>query len=242
MPDQISEAVKYVKHLVKNRGKPYPVAIDQAAKEFRLSTKQISNALRPPKKAIKWIKPNFSEEVGEYFENQQTKSYLFNKGYEFSNDKELIDFLSKGKMKELSKIELARTENLTTNPSDFEEELKEEGYSDSYNSMRDKLNKDIKISLPAPILLKTENRYYGFSGNRRMNLAWNNNLPVKFWVVDAPDIAPKQQGFKFISSDEAIQYLANITGMRIFVAVSAVEEATRKFRQNAHMMTPQAKK
>jgi len=190
---RLDEAVNYVRHLVKNRRKPYPIAIDMAAKEFGIGTKEISHQLNPPKREIKWTKPNLRDELGEYFENQDTKTYLFKKGYQFTSDEELLDFLSRGKMKELSRFQLAGMDNITTNPDDFQKELKEEGYADSYNLMRKELQSKTKITLPAPILLKIGNRYYGFAGNRRMNLAWSNNLPVKFWIVDTPDMSPTQK-------------------------------------------------
>jgi len=189
---KLDKAIEYVKHLVKNRRKPYAVAIDAAAKEFDLDMKQISNALNPPKRSIKWKKPNVKDEVGEYFNNPDTKSYLSYKGYQFNTEKDLIGFLSKGKMTEFHEAQLAGTENFTTNATDFSKELKKDGYSDSYDEMSKKLNKDMKISMPAPIVLKIGKRHYGFSGNKRVNLALRYELPVKVWLVEAEDIAPRQ--------------------------------------------------
>jgi len=39
------------------------------------------------------------------------------------------------------------------------------------------------LALPAPIILTVDGAYYGFSGNRRMNLTFKHDLPFQVWVV-----------------------------------------------------------
>ena len=137
---------------------------------------------------INWIKPSFKEELNEYFENDDKKNYLSSKGIVFSSDKELISALEKGKLTAISKNELlklrdmGKTENINLNQDAMELALKDIHYAKSFNSIEQALKKN-PITLQAPIILKIENSYFGFSGNRRTNLAMKYNLPMKFWVV-----------------------------------------------------------
>jgi len=190
---EIEKAADRVRFLVKKKGKPYGVAIAQAAKEYGVSTKEVSNQLNPPQKEIKWIKPDFADEAGEYFENDPTRRFFAKMGYSFKTDKELIDFLSNGKLQKISKFGVNPAMNITKDPKDFQEEIQDPTYREGYTQLRDRLNEKIKIELEAPILIKFPKTYYGFSGNRRSNLAWNNDLDVTFWVVEAPDISDKQE-------------------------------------------------
>jgi len=188
----LEKAVARVRFLV-SQGKPHAVAIDQSAKEFNETTTDISYVLNPPKKEITWKKPNLENESGEYFENPVTKIFFAKMGYVFSDKSELISFLNRGKLKKLSKLEIRPQTNITTDPSHFKKELEDSDYRKSYDSLERELRTKRKITLEAPILIKFPQTYYGFSGNRRMNLAWRNDLDVKFWLVEAEDIAPKQK-------------------------------------------------
>lgn len=83
----------------------------------------------------------------------------------------------------ITKSELKNnSENLTLTSNDFDVELGNTEYAQSYKEMEDKL-KNGDLTLPAPIIIKFDDIYYGFAGNRRMNLAWNHNTPLKVWIV-----------------------------------------------------------
>jgi hypothetical protein len=132
---------------------------------------------------IVWVKPNLPEEVGEYTENDYTKQWLKSKGIVFNSDKEVMSFLNSGKMTPVSKEELMKKyDNITLNPSEFEQELKDPEYLKSFQSMEDVLAKG-SITLPAPIILLVDGTYFGFAGNRRLNLAIKHNLPIKVWLI-----------------------------------------------------------
>lgn len=134
---------------------------------------------------IEWIKPDLQEEVGEYFENEATQKFLRSYGFEFQSEEELLKVLAKGSPSKVDKKLLKRHgKNLTLTTEDFESELNDPEYARSYQDMKKRLVEDKKISLPMPILLKVEETYWGFAGNRRMNLAWGLNLPVMFYVVN----------------------------------------------------------
>lgn len=131
---------------------------------------------------ITWTMPDFEEELGEYFENAYTKEAFKEHGFYFSYDEDLLDFLKTGSLVDITKEELSTNyDNITI--KGFEDELKDEEYAGSYNSMQSELEEG--LTLPAPIVIKFGSLYYGFAGNRRMNLAWNNDVPLKVWLVEA---------------------------------------------------------
>jgi hypothetical protein len=133
---------------------------------------------------IVWVKPNLSEEVGEYTQNDYTKQWLKSKGIVFNTDKEVMSFLNSGKMTSVSKDELMKKyDNLTLEPSEFKQELKDQEYLKSFKSMEDALLRRGSITLPAPIIFLIDGTYYGFAGNRRLNLAIKHDIPIKVWLV-----------------------------------------------------------
>lgn len=135
--------------------------------------------------SIRWVKPPLSEELGEYFENDSTKDALEKRGIVFETEEELLDFLSSGSLVDITQqqLQLSDCENLTLTSDDFEDELQDPEYRRSYDAMQQGLEKG--LALPAPIIIQLGSTYYGFAGNRRMNLAFNNNLPLKVWLVVA---------------------------------------------------------
>ena len=135
------------------------------------------------KYSINWVVPDFKQEFGEYFENPYTKNFVDTKVRMFENKEELLGFLHKGKLVSITKRELGKiNDNMTLKDSDFEKELEEADYRISFDSMEKELIEKGSIILPAPIVLKTF-CYYGFSGNRRMNLAFRHKIPLKVWLV-----------------------------------------------------------
>jgi hypothetical protein len=73
---------------------------------------------------------------------------------------------------------------MTLGGSEFESELADPDYQGSFSSMEEELLTNGSIKLPAPILLKFGSTYYGFSGNRRTNLALKYDLPLEVWLVE----------------------------------------------------------
>jgi len=132
---------------------------------------------------IDWEKPDFQEETGEYFENQFTKEWLQEKGIVFKTEQELIEAFSTGSLETITQEQLKKSENITHKTEDFEAELANREYKESFESMETNLVNEGEITLPAPIILYIKNTYYGFAGNRRMNLAFKYGLPLKAWIV-----------------------------------------------------------
>ena len=133
---------------------------------------------------INWVVPKLSKEAGEYFENGETQKFLKSKGKVFSNKKELLSFLTKGELVEITKKELSsNNKNLTLSESSFNKELENEDYRKSFEAMEEKLLDKGKITLYAPIVLKIGEMFYGYAGNRRMNLAFKYDIPLKVWLV-----------------------------------------------------------
>ena len=156
-------------------------------KHFEKSKKKKTkkNAAAEVNQMINWQKPKLEDELGEYFENLYTKDFFRKKGLKFSNEDELLGVLEKGNLVPITKEELKSSyTNLTLNTSEFKEELKDPEYKASYENMEEALKKNKNLSLPAPIIFKFDDMYYGFAGNRRTNLAFNHNLPLKVWLVE----------------------------------------------------------
>lgn len=156
---------------------------------FKIKKSSVSKVLlgfvRYASLRINWVKPNFNEEVGEYQENVETKNFLKSKNIEFYNAKELIKTLGTGSLVYMPRESMQKFENVTWKKEDFEEELKDPEYKQSYDKMEKDLLETKSLNLPAPIILHlvNDNRYWGFSGNRRTNLAFNYNIPLKVWMV-----------------------------------------------------------
>ena len=134
---------------------------------------------------INWVKPKFVKEICSYYEEPETISFLKKQGILFSDDKELLSFLNKGKFEKISDEELLKKgKNITVKIDEFEEEIKNQNYLPSYKHLENSLiEKD--LNLECPILIKfKDGTYWGFSGNRRANLARKNKLPLLFWVID----------------------------------------------------------
>jgi len=139
--------------------------------------------------SIGWGKPVLKDEAKEYFENHLVRDYFEKNGIEFDSEKKLQSILRKGKLQEVNRMELSDNyTNMGLLQSEFERKLMNPQYEQSFVQMEEELLKNKKMKLPAPILIKMGDLYYGYSGNKRMNLAWKYNLPVNFWVVN---IKPK---------------------------------------------------
>jgi hypothetical protein len=92
---------------------------------------------------IIWGKPNLSEEIGEYTENSHTKQWLKSKGIVFNTDKEILSFLSTGKMASITKEELMKNyENLSLTIKDFKREIEDIDYLKSFLSMENSFQMD----------------------------------------------------------------------------------------------------
>jgi len=134
---------------------------------------------------INWTKPSFTDEADEY--DQEVDNYLASKGISIYGYDQLKKFLSHGSAEQLSIKELKKKnlKRFTLKPSQFRKIMKEPGYADNYDRIENELLKNSVISMTMPIILDFGDEYYGFAGNRRMNLAFSHNIPVTFWVVDA---------------------------------------------------------
>jgi hypothetical protein len=135
---------------------------------------------------ITWHKPDFAEEAAEYFENPHTRKQFAKRGLRFNDKQEFIDFLeANGRLTQVTERELEkRPENMTLDAEEFAEELSDPEYAESYWSLEYALANG-KANFPAPIVFDFGDAYYLLSGNRRLNLAFNNNESLIAWMVAA---------------------------------------------------------
>jgi len=131
---------------------------------------------------INWKKPDVSKEAEEYFNNAVTYAAFLKEKVKFKNIKEFEEKFKKGKVEDLPVTGL---QNITTSPEDFQRELNNPEYRASYDSLKKELMNKGNISLEMPIIVKlNDDKYWGFSGNRRTNLAFEFGIPVKVWMVE----------------------------------------------------------
>ncbi len=145
--------------------------------------------------SIIWETPNLEEEEGEYFENPHTQRKFLERGLSFNTPASLRAFMeSRGVMILFTRDLLAkRADNLTLDPGEFQIELEDSEYAESYLKMEKKLRRGL-IRLPAPIVFDFGDVYYGFSGNRRMNLAFNNGFEsLVIFRVNAREFKREQE-------------------------------------------------
>jgi hypothetical protein len=135
---------------------------------------------------IEWKKPDILKEAEEYFDNAVTAAALLKEGIKLKTPKEFEEKFKKGKVEDMPKVGV---QNITNTKEEFEIELKDPEYRVSYESMKKELMDKGSIELEMPIIVKlNENKYWGFSGNRRVNLANEFGIPVKVWMVDRKSV------------------------------------------------------
>lgn len=132
---------------------------------------------------IIWQKPKLEIELDEYFENDFTRNAFASHGITFDTEQELLNCLMQGSLKSVTRQYLESGKNLTVNPVDFEAELQDPVYRQSFEAMERKLLHNGSITLPTPIVFDFDGMPYGFAGNRRMNLAFKYGLQLKVWLV-----------------------------------------------------------
>ena len=140
---------------------------------------------------IKWVKPDFKTELAEYFNNSYAKTFFKKRGLVFKYKPELEGFLSAGKLERITKqMLLANPDNISLTEADFKIVIKDEEYSASYISMCEALIQEGSLTMPAPIIIKFGRTYYGYAGNKRINLAFRNKIPLMVWLVSTTVLNP----------------------------------------------------
>jgi hypothetical protein len=146
---------------------------------------------------INWTKPDIKSELGEYFENNFTKNFFKTKGLVFGTDEDLFRFIETGILLDIDpkKFNTGNTVNMTLTKKEFEDELKDPEYKRSFDSMESVLLEQGTITLPAPIIVNFSGLFFGFAGNRRINLAIKHGIPLKAWRVNVLEKASSIDNF-----------------------------------------------
>jgi hypothetical protein len=161
--------------------------------------------------SIKWVEPDLAEEILHYDDKAKLEFYQHNitignrdvekvspKATKFY--KYIIEPFKKGKLEELpivsdDEFNVNRIQNLMSYEFD---NIVSGAYGKAYGEVLGKMTEDLKnegsLTLPAPIIIRfinfgetrtsAESSYYLFSGNRRINLALQYNIPVEAWVIN----------------------------------------------------------
>lgn len=161
--------------------------------------------------SIKWVEPDLAEEIEHYNDKAKLEFYqhnitIGNKDIDKASPRAtkfyryISEPFKKGKMMELPLVSDDEFNmNKIQNLMNFEfDNITTGAYGKAYGEvltqLADDLKKTGKITLPAPIVIRfinfgetrtsSESSYYLFSGNRRLNLALQYNIPIKVWVID----------------------------------------------------------
>lgn len=161
--------------------------------------------------SIKWVEPDLAEEIEHYNDKAKLEFYQHNItignkdiGKASPRSTKFYRYISepfkKGKMKDLplvsdDEFNMNKIQNLMN--FEFDNIISGaygKAYGEVLTQLADDLKKTGKITLPAPIVVRfinfgetrtsSESSYYLFSGNRRLNLALQYNIPIKVWVID----------------------------------------------------------
>lgn len=136
---------------------------------------------------IKWDKPIVTSEIDGYFGSPEACEVFAKHGLRFGDDRELRQFLSKGRLAPLSDDVLAKVDNFAFSKKDLEEKLSDQTYSQAYKELEHKLEKG-DLLLQAPIVVKfNDGSYWGYSGRKRAYIARKHGLAVLYFIVEQED-------------------------------------------------------
>jgi len=185
--------------------------VEQEEKNTGESPKVFSGQKGQGNLVINWEKPDLAEEIDHYDDKAKLEFYQHNitignkdigkvspratKFYKYISEPfkkghyENLPIISDDEfnVNKIQNLMAFEFDNITTG-----------AYGKSYGDVLIKIAEDLKndgsLNLPAPIFIRFinvgetrtsfESSYYLFSGNRRINLALQYNIPIKVWVVD----------------------------------------------------------
>jgi hypothetical protein len=160
---------------------------------------------------INWRTPDLSKEISHYDDKAKIEFYQHNitignrdinkvKPRATKFYKYIIEPFKKGNLLDLplfseDEFNVNKIQNLMSYEYD---NIVNGSYGKSYGESLVNMSEDLKnkgaLTLDAPILIRfinfgetrnsSEDSYYLFSGNRKINLALHYNIPIKVWVID----------------------------------------------------------
>lgn len=207
---------------------------------------------------INWSKPDLAEDIEHYDDRAKLEFYQHNitignkdigkvgaRSTKFY--KNIIEPFKKGKLIDFPIVSddgfnISNLQNLM--PYEFDN-IVNGAYGKAYGEVLTKIAESLKkngsIELPAPIVIRfinfgetrtsSEDSFYLFSGNRRINLALQYNIPIKVWVID---LIPSRRDLReFIERsgaskdpDKLMKLVARKTGKENIDDLSARERFT----------------
>jgi len=163
------------------------------------------------KLSIKWEKPTLSEEIDHYDDKAKLEFYQHNItignkdiGKVSARATKFYRYISEPfKKGRFETLPIVSEDNFNVNSIQnlmaYEyDNIVTGAYGKAYGDVLVQISEDLKskgtLSLPAPIVIRfinfgetrtsAESSYYLFSGNRRLNLALQYNIPIKVWIID----------------------------------------------------------
>lgn len=138
---------------------------------------------------IEWLQPELADEEWEFFHHPAKQPFYQRHAIEWE---ELVVGFAGGRL-----IPYPRSGEIEGAPvflshhgyEDYARYLAKakRGYRLNYSKMEDALQRNGKLSLPAPIIIEANGEALLFSGYRRLCLAWNYGMIPYVWQVPIPD-------------------------------------------------------
>jgi hypothetical protein len=134
---------------------------------------------------IEWIRPELAEEEWEFHHHPAKQPFYLRHGIDW--EKIAAEFAAGRLVPYPRGVEIEGIPVLLSHHT-YEEYARylakaKRGYRLNYNKMENALQREGKLVLPAPIILRSEDEALLFSGYRRLCLAWNYGMTPYVWLV-----------------------------------------------------------
>lgn len=142
-------------------------------------------ALSASSLSIEWIQPELAGEEWEFFQHPAKQLFYLHHGlsweklaYGFTSGR-LVPY---ARSCELDGITVSLSHHTYEEYARYLAKAKR-GYRLNYSKMEDSLQREGRLTLPAPIIIVANGEALLFSGYRRLCLAWNYGMVPYVWLV-----------------------------------------------------------
>lgn len=134
---------------------------------------------------IEWIQPELAGEEWEFFSHPAKQPFYRKHGIDW--EKISTDFAD-GRLtpyprsNEIAGIPVLLSHHTYEEYSRYLAKAKR-GYRLNYNRMENALQQEVRLTLPAPVIIESNGEAILFSGYRRLCLAWNYGMVPYVWLL-----------------------------------------------------------
>jgi hypothetical protein len=139
--------------------------------------------------AIDWVKPPLAEEEWEFFRHPDKQGFYARHGVGWEGLQAAFDggtLVPWPRSDRLDGVPVALSYHTYDDYLHYLARAKR-GYRRNYSRMEEALQRDGRLVLPAPIVIRSNGEALLFSGWRRLCLAWNCGMTPYVWLVTLVD-------------------------------------------------------